>query len=207
MIAAEELAGGFADPVFNAQAVFRAVLEAMARPGTLCRVEALVAPPAPLNPAAGAVLCALADADTPLWLDTGIAEASAVGRWLRFHTGAPLTEDPASAAFAVIGDAEALPDFASFAQGTAEYPDRSCTLVLQVRDIRAEPGSFVLTGPGIDGSAPIAVEGLPADFAARWAENRRRFPLGVDVVLAAPDCVAALPRSVRIAEREGAACM
>jgi alpha-D-ribose 1-methylphosphonate 5-triphosphate synthase subunit PhnH len=41
---------------------------------------------------------------------------------------------------------------------------------------------------------------LPADFAAQWAANRARFPLGVDMIVVADARLAALPRSTTIAE-------
>ncbi|MCA3414980.1 MAG: phosphonate C-P lyase system protein PhnH, partial [Roseomonas sp.] len=50
------LTPGFADPVLDAQASFRAILEAMSRPGRIQRIEARITPPAPLCSAAGAAL-------------------------------------------------------------------------------------------------------------------------------------------------------
>ena len=41
-------AGGFREPVFEAQAVFRTLMDCMARPGTIGSVTATVAPPAPV---------------------------------------------------------------------------------------------------------------------------------------------------------------
>jgi alpha-D-ribose 1-methylphosphonate 5-triphosphate synthase subunit PhnH len=191
------VAAGFAAPVLAAQATFRTVMDAMARPGTV-RQLAGIAGPAPLSPAAAAIALTLLDYETPFWLDPPLAAAPQVSRWISFHTGAPRTHDPATAAFAFVADSAAAPPFDTFALGSQEYPDRSTTLVLQVEHLREDAG-LVLRGLGIAGTRRLAASPLPADFLARLAYNRARFPRGVDVVLAHADAVAALPRSVHAA--------
>ncbi|MBZ0229697.1 MAG: phosphonate C-P lyase system protein PhnH [Bauldia sp.] len=198
MIASDALTGGFADPVFDAQAVFRAVLDAFAHPGRVVAVGRPVKPPAPLAPVAAAVVAALADEGTPIFLDPFLS-VDAVCGWIAFHVGAPIADSPANAAFALIGDPAGMPRFAAFGQGTAEYPDRSTTLVIQVTGF-AGPKSLHLSGPGIKGSARIAAESLPPGFAAEMQANRTHFPRGVDVVLAAPEAIVALPRSIKVKE-------
>jgi len=187
------LSPGFADPVLDAQACFRAVLEAMSRPGRVVAAGSALRPPPPLSCAAAAVLLTLADADTPLWSDAG-ADAEA---WLRFHCGAPVVAAPGDAAFVLASAAP--PALAALDAGTEEQPQRGATLVLQVAALDAGHG-WRLTGPGIEHAHRLAVAGAPAGFLAAWAENRARFPRGVDVVLCAGDRLAALPRSVAIAE-------
>lgn len=196
------LEGGFAEPVLDAQATFRAVMDAMARPAKVMSLAMRTAPPSPLTPLAGAIACSLTDADTPVWLDPRLDASKSVRAWLGFHTGARFTGVPADAAFALIGDASAMLPLERFAQGTQEYPDRSTTLILQVE---ALDGGAALTfrGPGIKGEATIAPLGLPADFAPQWRENVRRFPRGVDLILTAGDTLVCLPRSVRLTEQEG----
>jgi alpha-D-ribose 1-methylphosphonate 5-triphosphate synthase subunit PhnH len=182
---------------FASQAAFRAVMEAFARPGEI-RTLRQVAAPAPLAPATAALVQALADYETPVWLDPAFADASAVSGWIRFHTGAPIVKDARDATFALIADPLALPDFASFAVGTEDYPDRSTTLIVQVD--RFEGPALTLSGPGIKGTRSLAAAPLPDDFAERLQANRELFPRGVDLVLVAGAQVAALPRSVRLVE-------
>lgn len=196
------LDGGFADPVFEAQGVFRAVMDAMARPGTIRRLPVLVAPPAPLTPAGAAVALTLCDHETALWLDPALQAARAAVAWLGFHAGAPLARTPAEAQFAIVsspGDSIALENFA---QGTQEYPDRSATLILQVETLSGgQP--LVLSGPGIASAAAIAPAPLPRHFVEQWRQNGARFPRGIDIILAAPEGIACLPRTTRVEPKEG----
>jgi len=184
---------GFADPVVDAQSSFRAVLEAMARPGRVLRLPHPPVPPAPLSPAAGAVLLALADAETPLWLDAGPTAAE----WAVFHAGCPLVDNPAGAAFALATGTP--PALASLDPGTDEEPQRAATLILQLASLKEGLG-WRLTGPGIEQEHRLRAEGTPRGFLDAWAANRARFPIGVDVILCAGDLVAALPRSIMIQE-------
>jgi alpha-D-ribose 1-methylphosphonate 5-triphosphate synthase subunit PhnH len=198
---ADHITGGFADPVFDAQSIFRAVMDAMARPGTIQPAKAETQPPHPLSPAAASVALTLCDNDTPLWLDPALKQTQAVASWLGFHTGAPLADTPADAHFAVVADPASLIALENFAQGTQEYPDRSTTLILQVASL-SSGDPLVLEGPGIDGSATIAPASLPRHFVEQWKQNRARFPRGVDVVLAAPEGIACMPRTTRVRQAE-----
>lgn len=187
------LSPGLGDPVADAQACFRAVLDAMSRPGLVRRVPVELRPPAPLAPAAAAVLLALADATTPVWTDAG-AEAEA---WLAFHAGCPLAATPGAAEFVLACGAP--PPLDTLEQGTDEEPHRGATLVAQVAGLEQGRG-WRLRGPGIEAEHRLRVAGLPEGFAARWAANRAGFPRGVDAILCAGRDLAALPRTVAIEE-------
>ena len=161
----------FADPAQDSQAAFRAILDAMARPGTVMDCGAGLAPPPPLCPAAAAALLTLADFETPLWLAPSFA-AGGVGAFLKFHSGAPLAAAPDEAFFALV-DAEADDlDLARFSQGTANYPDRSTTVVLQLRSL-ARGELLWLTGPGIRGDGTLRASPLPDRFREQWTRTRR----------------------------------
>jgi alpha-D-ribose 1-methylphosphonate 5-triphosphate synthase subunit PhnH len=183
--------------VVENQGTFRALMDCMAHPGeikTLGRVDA----PAPLMAGTAAIMRGLADYETPIWLD-GTLVNPAIAEWIRFQTGAPVVTDPQQAAFALVGSGAALPDFATFSQGSQDYPDRSTTLVVQVE--RFSGVTFSLTGPGIRSEGTLAAEPVPDDFAERWAANHALFPRGIDVLLVADDRVAALPRTVRVTRK------
>ena len=185
---------GFADPVRDAQACFRVVLDAMAHPGRIVRLPDALPDRLPLGMAAASVALSLCDIDTPIWLDA--ASAGAAG-YLAFHCGTPLAETPADARFAFVADADALPPLDSFALGTDEYPERSATLVIEVSNLTNDDG-MTLRGPGILGETRLGVAGLPDRFWAERAALAELFPRGLDVLFACGDALAAVPRSAQI---------
>jgi alpha-D-ribose 1-methylphosphonate 5-triphosphate synthase subunit PhnH len=166
--------------------------------GLPVRLEAALEAPAPLHVTSAAVALTLCDFQTPVWLSPALRNERTV-HYLQFHTGAPIVEQMEVAHFAFLSVEERNP-VSIFAQGTHEYPDRSATLVIQA--IQFNSRDVVLTGPGIKESVGFGVEGLAQEFWAGMAENHARFPVGVDVIFAAPQSLAAVPRSiaVRIAE-------
>lgn len=183
----------FADPVLDAQATFRALLDAMARPGRVLPAGRGLLPPPPLTPALAAVALTLCDPDTPVWTDAPEAPRA----WLAFHAGCPFAADAARASFVLpLGTPPALE---SLDAGTDEEPHLSATLILPVAAL-AEGSGWRLSGPGIAAEARLSVLGAPAGFAADLAAQRRRFPRGVDVILCAPQAFACLPRSISLAE-------
>jgi alpha-D-ribose 1-methylphosphonate 5-triphosphate synthase subunit PhnH len=197
-----ELPAGFADKVLSAQATFRVVMEAMARPGRVQRVTAAVGAPALLTHGTAAIALTLFDHDTPIWLDATLSQTSEVAKWLKFHTSAPVVPDSSIASFALVADAASCPDLKSFSLGSSEYPDRSTTLILQVESL-TQGREYRLSGPGIDGVAVLRAMLAPGDLFERLAINAALFPRGIDVVLVADDAIVAIPRTTRLVARAG----
>jgi alpha-D-ribose 1-methylphosphonate 5-triphosphate synthase subunit PhnH len=195
-----ELPAGFADKVLSAQSTFRSVMEAMARPGSVCRIAAATGAPRPMMRGSAAVSLTLFDHDTPIWLDPSMSETSEVTKWLKFHTGAPVVVDSSVCHFALIGEGRALPPLERFSFGSNEYPDRSTTLILQVASL-TQGERFELRGPGIDGTAVLQATIEPVDLFERLAVNAEMFPRGIDVVLVHDDMVVAIPRTARLAAK------
>lgn len=184
---AEALTGGFDTPPLQSARAFRAVLEAMARPGTIHVVEGATPPPA-LSVAAGVALLTLADGTTPLHL-AGAADCAAVRDWVAFHIGAPLVA--AEKAEFAVGTWAALQPATRFRIGQPDYPDRSATLVVEVD--RLTNHGATLTGPGIATATWLS---LPE--TAAFAANRTLFPLGFDCLFTFGNRLAGLPRSTRV---------
>jgi alpha-D-ribose 1-methylphosphonate 5-triphosphate synthase subunit PhnH len=202
MTTVSELPAGFVDKVLSAQSTFRSVMDAMARPGSVQRINAVAGTPAAMMRGTAAIALTLFDHDTPIWLDPGMSRTSDVAKWLKFHTSAPVIADSSICSFALIGDPKNLPALDRFAFGGNEYPDRSTTLILQVESLTDGP-TFELQGPGIDGTAPLQAIIQPENLFERLAVNAALFPRGIDVVLVHDDAIVAIPRTTRLAAKGG----
>ncbi|MCT4370349.1 phosphonate C-P lyase system protein PhnH [Yangia mangrovi] len=182
----DALTGGFADAPVQAARAFRAALEAMARPGRIETVEGAEAPG--ISTAAAVLLLTLCDRETPIHLASG-CDGEALKRWIAFHIGAPVVV--AEEAMFALGGWEALKPLDRYRIGTAEYPDRSVTLIVEVAAL--ESAGMKLTGPGIATEAALSLPEVEA-----FAHNARRFPLGWDCYFTAQDRLAALPRTTTV---------
>ncbi|WP_322011459.1 phosphonate C-P lyase system protein PhnH [Paraburkholderia sp. J12] len=201
--ALEALAPGFADPVHDTQAVFRTLLDALARPGRIGVIETALPAADATNSAnsgeraglaAFAALLALCDYATPVWLAQPDAALTAA---LRFHAGAPLTGSPAEAAFAYVHDAAALPPLASLASGTPESPEQSATVFVRVASLTGG-ANVTLRGPGIEAAHTIAPVGLPERFWQERAALGALFPCGIDFYLVCGNQLMGLPRTTQV---------
>jgi alpha-D-ribose 1-methylphosphonate 5-triphosphate synthase subunit PhnH len=192
-----DISAAFGNPPVDAARAFRAILKALSEPGRLVPLEAQLSPPEPLHRGAAAVILTLIDNETPVYLDAPLA-VPAVIEWLRFQTGAPLAGDPGDAAFLVLAEPARFDAFERLAIGSADYPDRSATLLLMVD--RIVPATApCLSGPGMNGTAGIGTE---PDLPRLWPalqRNHALYPLGFDCLLVAPGTVAGLPRSTCVA--------
>lgn len=191
-----EIGPGFAEPVADAQSVFRLVLDAMAHPGRIVDLPSPILPgnESGLPDAAAAVALTLLDFETPAWLDRGFAGTA---DYLRFHCGAPIVSDPKASRFGFAGELAALPALQDFDLGSIDFPDRSTTLVLAVPALEARAG-LTLRGPGIKDRSGLKVGGLTAAFWKQRAELAALFPLGIDLVLACGRRLAAIPRTTNV---------
>ncbi|WP_433293099.1 phosphonate C-P lyase system protein PhnH [Pseudonocardia sp. CA-142604] len=177
----------------DAQRVFRAVLDALARPGTTTHLPAPAGVPAALVP-----LLALADLDTPVCvLDATSADSA---QWLR----AVMTAT--SAPGAVLGEARLVAalrpitadELRAVRVGTPADPEEAALVALAVPALTGGP-VVRLEGPGVAPGAVIAPAGLPVG----WLDVRAAvaYPAGADLLLVDSDgaCVG-LPRSTRTNE-------
>lgn len=200
MNARHRLPLGFGQPVDDAQATFRALLQALSRPGRVANCDVGVPEVPGLMPGTVAALLALTDAETPVWWGGAVdarAFAAHPAAWLSFHTGTPAAQTPGGAAFAVCGLQQSPMTLNELAGGSDVSPERSTTLLLELPTWHGGP-QRLWQGPGL--REPLVL-GLPVrapDFWQQWADNGERFPSGVDVLLVCGRQFMGLPRTTTV---------
>lgn len=179
----------------DSQRVFRAVLEALARPGT-----PMALPSELLRVLVPVIVPVLALAD----LSTEVCVLEPAGdRWadaITAATSAPTWPAEMAKLVAAVRPVSA-DEVRGFARGSADAPQDAALVALSVREVRGGPRRWGLSGPGIHGTATIAPQGLPAGFVAARAEAVAAYPAGIDILLVTDDGrVVGLPRTTTITE-------
>lgn len=175
------------------QAVFRTLLNTMARPGIIGRLDAIE----------GDVLLRIAESLVDHEVTFGVLpeRADFVDTVLR-QTGS--RQASVETADYVFCEPESLAGvLLAVKDGTPEYPDRSATVICRVPRIAEEgAGLLVLSGPGIREQARVCVPDFTLEARNAFTERNALPPLGIDLVLASPDGrVVCLSRYTRM-ERE-----
>ncbi|WP_104401117.1 phosphonate C-P lyase system protein PhnH [Vibrio penaeicida] len=196
---------GFNDPIHDAQNVFRFILNAMSIPGSLQSMPSELSF-GQANAATTQILLALTDSTTPVWLSEAFKADSELTQNLQFHANTPLATRQDKASFALLGSGQNA-NVSEFCWGSAEYPETSTTLIVQVSSL-SKGVSLELSGPGIDGNASINVEGVHQSLFNQIIAISESQPLGVDVLLTCENQLMALPRTTRItlASMEESSC-
>jgi alpha-D-ribose 1-methylphosphonate 5-triphosphate synthase subunit PhnH len=156
--------------LFDTQEGYRALLSAMAEPGTVQRLRAGL----PL------VLATLVDHEVRL---AEVGEPS----W-------------ADADFLLIRDGSSRGELARARQGTPLDPAAGATAIYEIAAVGAGPLALSLTGPGVGAAPRLLrLTGLAGDEVELFQATRASYPCGVDVILVdrLGRC-AALPRSTAI---------
>jgi alpha-D-ribose 1-methylphosphonate 5-triphosphate synthase subunit PhnH len=111
-----------------------------------------------------------------------------------------LVTDPGQADFVWVAHANELPAFENLAQGNAQYPEQSATCVIQVTDFDTTPSSqaWILSGPGVNGTAHLKLVGLSDNFVSLRRNSQVHAPCGIDFFFTHNDTLLGLPRSTQV---------
>lgn len=198
--------------VAHSQLIFRAVMDALARPGTVHRLPGDDAAPPALLP-----VLALADLGTQACVLADSAEWADVVRAMTSAPAAGLSQAQLVTALRPVTSDE----LASLKTGTSAAPEDGALACLSVASLRPLPDGagpdgagpdgdsahglrrLRLSGPGIPGTRDLMVAGLPPGFVAVRHHLTSGFPAGADLLLVTP-CgdLAGLPRTTLI-DQEG----
>lgn len=198
MNAVSALAPGLSDAVSETQWAFRQLLDALARPGQVRMIGAAL-PGVALGGAMSRLLLCLCDHETPVWWQN---RHSPLVQWLRFHTGAPVTDSPAQSSFAVLNDIQQAPALAEFASSPVGAPEFASTLLIELPALMGGP-LLNWRGPGITSLQHVGLRGLPGDFWRHRQDSLSSFPRGVDIVFTCGENIMALPRTAQVGRLEG----
>lgn len=115
---------------------------------------------------------------------------------LRFHTNAPLVEQPQQAAFAIADNRISSEQLNALSSGSAVAPETSATLIVQIAGLSG--GRMLrLTGAGIAEERMIAPQ-LPECLIHELTERPHPFPLGIDLILTCGERLLAIPRTTHV---------
>jgi len=193
------------DEVFDSQAIFRNLIDAVARPGRIYTLDkiAFEHTPVDLNPFVLSVFRTLCDNNV---LIGGAGFNEGWLEYLRINT-ATLLAAIDEADYLLFDGTLFAEDFSRLNVGDLEFPEVGATVVLLVKTLSDENGersdSELLTlkmkGPGIKNETFLRITGLDIKYIETSNHLKEFYPMGVDLILLdTSGKIAAIPRSIKV---------
>ncbi len=190
------------DEFFHTQKIFRVLLDCMAKPGTIGRIDVVDSTEESGFPFTRYMLYV---AKTLLDQETLFHVANDPGQ---VETMISLDTMAVSGSLSgcdyLLTSGDDFFEIERLKRGSWQFPDESATIICQVIDLfdsfdnEGESVSITLKGPGIKGLKEIAIEGLNPIFLDGLKECNREFPLGIDCILVGrTGKICCIPRSTR----------
>lgn len=177
------------------QAVFRALLDCMSRPGTVAELQH-TGPVEDEWAGVVAVMQTLLDHEVTFAL---LAEDdSAVRETILRRTGSR-TAVPTDAEYLVADAGNLLAAIEQANEGDLDYPEQGATVVARCPAVGDGELTVHLSGPGIRDHSHLSLGGLTADVFKALMRKNSSFPLGIDMVLVGDNNrVSCLPRTTTV---------
>jgi len=176
----------------DGHAVFRVLLQAFARPGSIHSLPRGARGP---DEALLRLLASVLDPEVAFAVVGGSGDIA--GR-LRLATGGRPAE-PEAADFVLFPDGDSGGAVLRLRRGRSDFPDQGATAVYAVKQLSFTGGTAELTGPGIRDRLQPSIIGLGEGELGWLKEVNAEYPLGVDCIFVDPrGQVMCIPRSTRI---------
>lgn len=196
---------GYCDRVAAARLVHRRVMAALTWPGSRQPLPLPEDRPDGLPPVAAALMLALCDSDTPVYLPSGLALSRWCATWLRLHCQAAVVDDPGSARYLLCRRDDDLPlSRILYARSNGalpgdEDPLRDRTLLLEVASLRGGLSVCIQSDHDTRREVIVDIDALPTAVLGSCCKQDAHAPLGIDIIAFDADSIIALPRGVRLA--------
>lgn len=180
------------EPIWRApiqQQVYRELIDAFSYPGKIKHFGAVLAH----NVALDAVLATLVDGESRVADTIGHLDPM---QWSRLQAQ---SVEVSEAQF-IVAHGKQLTQLRPHL-GSLVSPEYGATLLLTVEKFSTDQNqglTLQLTGPGIETTSTLYVEGLHQAWIEQRAIWNQDFPLGVDMILVSSDAMVALPRTTHI---------
>jgi len=186
------------DTIFQAQEDFRQILDSLANPGKIHRLQVDIHSVELLLPSSALIGLALMNADVTFCIPESSPKAN---QYFILNTAARPTLVPEADFLFLSGLSSQVSEYiAEASEGELEYPEKGAFLIIETGGISEKPTSaslaLTLRGPGVDGERTVYLRGLKANLMETLAQKNQEYPLGADTLFTDPEgYILGLPRS------------